>query len=193
VAGTGRRTYRRRCSALEAASLVLSVTSGATFLLLVSFVSFLDRVAGLSTGEMDAPGLGLVAHFAVLACILSTVVALALAAAALLRPGRGWRYPAVAWMVGASILAYAAAQDVLWTPVGPGRGQLVGLEGPMVHQGAKEVEQDTAVMEKGWGPQPARGHPFQPPSRRVRIRGHLLLGAQVGRKLRRGRRRPAPA
>jgi hypothetical protein len=137
---------------LGIASLALSISSGATFLLLVWFLDFLDRVTGLSTGKTDAPGLGLVVLLAVLACLLSTIVALVLAGAALLRLGRGWRLPAVAWMIGASLLTYAGAQDVLRVPTG---GELAGLEGPRVHQGMEERKQAAGMVEKGWGPQPA--------------------------------------
>jgi len=157
VAGTGRRTYRRRYSALGITSIVLSVSSGALFLLLVWFLGFLDRVSGMQAEEMDAPGLGLVVLFVVLVWFISTVAALALAAAALVRPGRGWSLPALAWMIGASLLAYAGAQDALWTPVGGGRGEPVELDegSPVVHQGMVKRKQAAGMVEKGWGPQPA--------------------------------------
>jgi hypothetical protein len=155
VTGTGRRTYRRRYSALEIASLALSVFSGASFLLLVWFLEFLDRVTGLPVGEMDGPGLGLVVRFVVLGCFLSTLTALALAAAALLRPGGGWGLPAAAWMIGASVLAYAGAQNVLWTPMGGDPSKRVGLGVPQVHQGMVARKQEAGAVEKGWGPQPA--------------------------------------
>ena len=108
---------------------------------------------------MDAPGLGLVVLFAVLACLISTVTALALAATARVRPGRGWGLPMVAWMVCAAIFAYADAQDVLWTPVNGDSGRpmmLAGLAEPPVHQGTIERKQAAGGMvEEGWGPQPA--------------------------------------
>lgn len=157
MTGTERRTYRsRRYSASGITSLALSVSSGAAFLILVWLADFLDRISGLRAGELDAPGAGLVVLFVVLGCFLSTLTALALAAAALLRPGRGWGLPAAAWMIGASVLAYAGAQDVVWTPVGSGRGEPVEIEGsPVVHQGMEKRKQAAGIVEKGWGPQPA--------------------------------------
>jgi hypothetical protein len=121
VAETRRFTSgERRRNALGVASLVLSVFPGALFLLLVSFASFLNRWTYSPAGEIDAPGLGVLVLLLTLACLFSIFVAMALAATALVRPGRGWPTAVAGWMVGVSVLWYAGTQDALWTPFGGG-------------------------------------------------------------------------
>ena len=96
----------------------------------------------------DAPGLALLAMLLILACLLSAVLALALAAAALVRPpGRWWAFAAAGWMVGASFLWYANAQEALWTPLGGGPED-PAAESAQYDQGPPSDQQGASGM--GW-------------------------------------------
>jgi hypothetical protein len=46
------------------------------------------------------------------------LVARVLAAAVLVKPGRGWVTAVAGWMVGAFVLWYASVQGTLWIPFG---------------------------------------------------------------------------
>ena len=122
---------------LGLSSLVLSLCSGALFLsLLVLRRAATRAMTSPVTGEMDAPGLGVFVLFVVLACLLTILVAMALAAAALVKPGRGWAMAVAGWMVGASVLWYAGAQEALWIPFGGGQKYAPEPEVAVVHEAA---------------------------------------------------------
>lgn len=98
-------------------SLVLAGVSGAALVALVALVRISEEFWP-SAGEIDAPGIGLLVFFFVAACLLSVVAALFLSAAALVKPGRGWRFAVAGWMVGASALAFVGVQSMIWSPYG---------------------------------------------------------------------------
>jgi hypothetical protein len=74
--------------------------------------------------------------FVVLACLLSILAAMSFAAAALVKPDRGWAVAVAGWMVGALILWYAGAQETVWTPIGGGSKYAPEPEVAVVHEAA---------------------------------------------------------
>lgn len=148
---TRRSNPERRGPALEVTALILSVSSGALFLLIVFSVRLLSGwTASPVTGDME-PGPAVAVLLILLLCLLSILVALVLAAVSLLRPRRGWPLAAVGWMVGASVLWYATAQSVFWTPL-ESAGEPVQIEEsalpPEEAPGMTRVEPG-AMMEEG--------------------------------------------
>ena len=147
-------TGERRRRALGAASLVLSAFSGALLLLILFVWRFLERVAGPPTAGPDAPGLGLVVALVALACVLSILAALGLAAVALLRPGWGWPMAAAGWMVGAGALCLAGAQVGAWT-AGP---EIHSADG-MAMEEAEGTGWEEPTPDMGAGGRPPAGPP----------------------------------
>jgi hypothetical protein len=86
------------------------------------------------TGEMDAPGLAPLVILLGFVCLLPTIVAMSFAAAALVKPGRGWAIAVAGWMVGASVLWYASAQEALWISFGGGPKYAPEPEVAVVHE-----------------------------------------------------------